>query len=169
MTTTDIQEVSQEALRMQMNLQSENAAWWQQTPGINVATQFLQVQAKFLENVMPKVLGGSGKWSAQEKRRAMAGQLFLYGVVGVPVAEEAVSYVASLNNQTPQEFIKENPTFTDSVNEGFVGMLASLMGAEDLAPTESFNLVAGLDDNVLANLASGAIDVFNGGYSEEGL
>ena len=168
MTTTDIQEVSQEALRMQMNLQSENAAWWQQTPGINVATQFLQVQAKFLENVMPKVLGGSGKWSAQEKRRAMAGQLFLYGVVGVPVAEEAVSYVASLNNQTPQEFIKENPTFTDSVNEGFVGMLASLMGAEDLAPTESFNLVAGLDDNVLANLASGAIDVFNGGYSEEG-
>lgn len=168
MTDADIQEVSQEALRMQMNLQSENAAWWQTAPGINVATQFLQVQAKFLENVMPKVLGGSGKWTAQEKRRAMAGQLFLYGVVGVPIAEEAVSYVAQLNNQSPQEFMEENPTFVDSINEGFVGMIATLLGGEDLAPTESFSLLAGLDDNVIASLIDGAIDVLNGGYSEEG-
>jgi len=168
MADKDIQETSQEALRLQMNLQSENAAWWQKAPGINVATQFLQVQAKFLENVMPRVIGGSTQWTPKEKAQALAGQLFLYGTVGVPVAEEAAAYVAELRGQSTQEFIAENPDFTDAINEGFVGMLGSLLGAGDLAPTESFSLLAGLDDNVVASIAEGAIEVFNGGYSEEG-
>lgn len=168
MSDKDIMETSQEALRMQMNLQSENAAWWQTAPGINVATQFLQVQAKFLENVMPRVLGGGSKWTREEKLKAFAGQLFLYGTVGVPMAEEAAAYVASLRGQSTQEFIAENPTFTEAINEGFIGMLGEVFGFEDLAPSESFSLLSGLDDNVIAALADGAIEVFNGGYSEEG-
>lgn len=168
MADSDIMEASQEALRLQMNLQSENAAWWQKAPGLSVATQFLQVQAKFLENVMPKVLGGSTTWTPKEKMAALAGQLFLYGTVGVPIAEEAVAYAADLAGMSTQEFVKENPGFTDSINEGFVGMLTSMMGADGLAPTESFNLLSGIDDNVVWSLGEGAIEVFNGGYSEEG-
>ncbi len=163
-----IQAISVDALRMQMNLQSENAAWWQKAPVFNVATQFLQVQAKFLENVMPKVLGGGTRWSPSEKRRALAGQLFLYGVVGVPIAEEAISYAADLAGKTPQEFIEENPTYAEAINEGFTGLVASLMGAEDIAASESFSLLAGMDDNIIYSLAEGAIEVFNGGYSQEG-
>ena len=70
--------------------------------------------------------------------------------------------------QSPQEFMESNPTFTDSVNEGFVGMIASMLGAGDLAPTESFSLLSGLDDNVIADIAKGVAAVTNGGYSEEG-
>ena len=47
-------------------------------------------------------------------------------------------------------------------------MMASVIGAEDLAPSESFNLMAGLDDNVIADMMKGFSAIFNGGFEEEG-
>lgn len=164
----EIKEISQDAIRMQMNMQRENAAWWQTAPGLNVATQFLQVQAKFLESVMPKVLGGTGSWTAKEKRRAAIGQLMLYGVVGVPIAEEAVVYVSEMLGTTPADFMKENPGWTEQINEGFTGTLTSLLGAKDLAPSESFSLWAGIDDNIVWDLSEASIEIFSGGYGEAG-
>lgn len=164
----DIITVSQDAIRMQMNMQSENAAWWQNAPGIGVATQFLQVQAKFLESVAPVVLGGTTKWTPKEKLQALAGQLFLYGTVGVPVAEEAIIYASELIGTTPDKFVQENPNWTNAINEGFTGMLSTLFGADKLAPSESFSILAGMDDNIVADLYEGLIEVVNGGYSQEG-
>lgn len=164
----DIITVSQDAIRMQMNMQSENAAWWQNAPGIGVATQFLQVQAKFIESVAPVVLGGTTKWTPKEKLLALAGQLFLYGTVGVPVAEEAIVFASELIGTTPDKFVQENPNWTNAINEGFTGMLSTLFGADKLAPSESFSILAGMDDNIVADLYDGLIEVVNGGYSQEG-
>lgn len=161
--------VNEETLRLNMNLQSENAAWWQNAPIINLATQFLQVQAKFAENLLPTMFGGHGKWSAAEKTRVLVGQLALYGVVGVPVAQEAVSWAAGLAGYgSNEEFIRDNPTFVDTINEGFVGMVANLLGAEDADFSSSFSLLAGLDDNVVHDIYKSVALIANGGYTDQG-
>lgn len=163
-----IRELSQEALRMQMNMQSANAAWWQKAPVLDLMTQFLQVQAKFLEGVMPRMLGGSGKWTAREKAQVLAGQIILYGTVGVPVVEESVAYIAALTGEDPVEFVANNPDFVTAINEGFAGYTASLLGAGKLAPSESFSILAGMDDTVVYDVLKGFNHIFNGGYEEEG-
>lgn len=163
-----IRDISQDALRMQMNMQNANAAWWQKAPVLDLMTQFLQVQAKFLEGVMPKILGGSGKWTGREKAQVLAGQILLYGTVGVPVAEEAIAYIAELTGQDPITYAKENPQVVDAINEGFSGYVAGLFGADKLAPSESFSLLAGMDDNVIYDVIKGANQIFNGGYEEGG-
>jgi hypothetical protein len=79
-----------------MNLQAENAAAWQKG-FLGVPTQFMQVFAKFGENVIPGLLQTKGaKWSRQEAARVLAGQVVLYGTVGVPVVESAVAYIADI-------------------------------------------------------------------------
>jgi len=164
----DIVDISQDALRMLLNMQKENSAWWQTAPVLGNMTQFFQVEAKFLENVMPRVMGGSSNWTRAEKVRAVAGQVLLYGTVGVPVAEESVKFVASLLDQTPEEFIKEHPNYTQSINEGFMGMLGIMTGTEDLAPGKNLSLVQGLfNDNVISDLAKGVSAMATGHYSDQ--
>lgn len=161
--------VNEETLRLNMNLQNENSAWWQNAPVINLATQFLQVQAKFVENLMPTMLGGSGRWTAKEKRRVLVGQLALYGTVGVPVVHEALSYLASLAGyDTTEEFISENPTVAETVNEGFVGMVSTMLGTENAEFTSSFSLLAGLDDNLVYDVFKSMSQLMNGGYTDQG-
>ena len=160
--------INEEALRINMNMQTENAAWWQNAPVIGLATQFLQVQAKFAENLLPTVLGGTGRWSAAEKSKVLAGQLILYGVVGVPVAQEAVNFFADKQGVTPQEFMDENPTFVNTINEGFAGMIAEMLGAGDAEFTSSFSLLAGMDDNVVSDVFKGVFTLMEGGYTQDG-
>ena len=161
--------INEETLRLNMNMQNENAAWWQNAPIINLATQFLQVQAKFAENLMPTMLGGTGRWTAKEKRNALVGQLALYGVVGVPIAQEAISYLAELSGYAnTEEFIDDNPTVVHSVNEGFVGMVAQMLGVEKAEFTSSFSLLAGMDDNIVYDVAKAMMQIVNGGYTDQG-
>lgn len=161
-----VEEISKESVRMHMNLQSENAAWWQNAPVIGMATQFLQVQAKFIENVMPKILGGSGKWSGREKASALAGQILLYGTSGVFIAEGLTAWLAEESGMSIDEFERAHPNVAESVQEGFVGTILSLLGAKDINATEAVSLVAGLDDNVVADLLKAAAAITHGGYKE---
>lgn len=161
-----VEDVSKESVRMHMNMQAENAAWWQNAPVIGMATQFLQVQAKFIENVMPQILGGSGKWTAREKAHALAGQLALYGTSGVLIAEGASAFLAELNGQSIDEWERENPNVAEAVQEGFVGSMLSLFGAKDINATEAVSLVAGLDDNVISDIITAAIEINNSGFNQ---
>lgn len=163
----DIYDISKEATSMLMNMQSQNAAWWQKG-AMGLPTQFMQVQMKIIENLMPRVLGGNSKWTRQQKLQVLAGQLMLYGVVGVPIVEEAASYVASLTGQTPQEFIDNNPEWVNAINEGFMGVMVSSIGGQDINMSESMSLLAGMDEMLPIELAKAINAHANGGMEETG-
>lgn len=150
----DVQGISEEALVMNMNMQKENAAAWQNNIITGPATQFLQVQAKLIENLLPVALGGTGKWTAKEKGAVLAGQLALYGTVGVPIAEDAVNWLAETTGLSPSEIEEQYPHANEIVNQGFVGVFAELMGLDDVNMSEPASIVAGLDDNIIASLLS---------------
>lgn len=161
-----IQAISQDTVRMQMNMQAENAAWWQNYPGLNIATQFMQVFVKFIEQVAPRAWGGGTQWTRKEKMAALTGQIALYGTVGVPVAEEALSYISSITGTPTQQLIEENPTLIQGINEGFTGIMGHLFGIGDMNISKDMNLLAGMTDNAVADLINGGIEIWNGGYDD---
>ena len=129
------QELSHETTRLSMNMSSANSATWQNNL-LGVPTQFLQVQAKFLENTISGLMGkgvgvGGTGWTRKEAASILAGQVVLYGAVGVPIAEDAVSFMAQITGTTPQAFADENPLFLEAVDEGAVGVLTKVMGFEN--------------------------------------
>ena len=163
----DIDSLHDETLRLHMNMQKENASWWQTNPLTGNITQFLQVQAKLIENIMPEVLGGTGKWTKQERAQALAGQVLMYGTVGVPLAEEVINRGAQLTGKTPEQIREENPTLSTQVNRGAVGVMAQAMGMNnDFSSAGS--ILAGLSDNNIVDMVNGITEVVSGGYDEKG-
>ena len=157
--------ISQETVRLHMNLQAENAAAWQKG-FLGVPTQFMQVFAKFGENVIPGLLQTKGaKWSRQEAARVLAGQVILYGTVGVPVVESAVAYIADIMGTDPVTLQRENPMILEGIEEGMVGMMFATLGIENNF-SEGSSLLAGMDDNVAVELVAGLSDYLSGGNAD---
>lgn len=152
--------LSDETVRLHMNLQAENAAHWQNNV-LAIPLQFTQVFAKFAENMLPTAMGGTGKWTAAERTKVLAGQLALYGTVGVPIAEDVAAYVADLSGTDPVALQRENPMLLEGVEEGLVGVFTDLLGFDNNF-SESGSIIAGMDDNVLSDLMGGFADYLNG-------
>lgn len=57
-----------------------------QTGFASTVTQFMQYQARMLERMLPKVLGGSERATPGMKIRLAAGQAIMYGAAGIPLA-----------------------------------------------------------------------------------
>ena len=152
--------LSEETLRMHMNLQAENAAVWQ-TNVLGVPTQFQQVFAKFAENMLPAAKGGTGKWTDKEKLSVLAGQIVLYGTVGVPLAEDFLAAGAEALGTTPLEIEKDNPTVMEGLEEGVWGVMLDTLGIENNF-SESGNLLAGLKSNLATQLVLAFVDHMSG-------
>lgn len=164
----DIMRLADETHRMHLNMQKENAAWWQTNMFTGPLTQFMQVQAKLIENVLPAVMGGTNRWTAREKSQALAGQVLLYGTVGVPVAEEAVNRIASMTGKSPEQVREDNPTLATQVNRGAVGVLAQSLGMNNDFSTAG-SILSGMDESSLGNLVQGVIEITSGGYDDGGV
>ena len=165
----DVEEISNNAMRMAMNMQRSNAAWWQNAPVLGLMTQFMQVQAKFLENLLPRALGGNKQWTRAEKIRIGLGQLALYGTSGTLLVQEWATYAASATGQDPVEFIAENPQLVKVVNEGFTGMMLSSLGMDKINVTESTSLWAGMDDTLIADFITGLSRMADGLPEDSGI
>ncbi|MHA2065891.1 MAG: hypothetical protein ACXABY_16090, partial [Candidatus Thorarchaeota archaeon] len=153
--------LTEETLRLHMNLQAENAAKWQQN-GFGVPTQFMQVFAKFAENIVPGILGSkNAKWTRFESASVFAGQVILYGTVGVPFAEGIASYLAEDAGTDPVSMQRNNPLLLEGVEEGLVGVLFSMAGLENNF-SEGSSLLAGMDDNVAFELVAALADYMAG-------
>ncbi len=153
--------LTEETLRLHMNLQSENAAKWQQN-GFGVPTQFMQVFAKFGENIVPGLLGSkNAKWTRSESAKVLAGQVILYGTVGVPFAEGIASYIADEAGTDPVAMQRNNPLLLEGLEEGLVGVLFSMAGLENNF-SEGSSLLAGMDDNVAFELVAALADYMAG-------
>ena len=152
--------LTDETIRMHMNLQSENAAKWQ-TGVLGIPTQFVQVFAKFAENLLPKTMGGTGKWTAKEKASVLAGQFIIYGTVGVPIVEDLTAYAAEMLGMDSVQLQQENPMLVEGLQEGMWGMFFEAFGIQNNF-SESGNLLAGVDDNIAATIVGAFYDHFSG-------
>lgn len=161
---SSIRELSDETTRLLMDMSSANAAVWQ-TNLLSIPTQFLQVQAKFAENIVKGIVaGGEGRiskaaqkqlgkprWTRVEAAKILVGQIALYGTVGVPVAQDAASYLAELTGSDPVTYARENPTVIEAIEEGMLGVLTQTLGFENNFSSSS-SLVQGMfADNAVYN------------------
>lgn len=107
-----------------LNLTRANRAHWQKGAW-SLPTQFQQVTTKFIENMMPNILPGAArKFSAGEKTRIMAGQLFLYGGAGVPFGTWIASELATASGQDPTTISDE---WKAAATDGFWGFTSEMM------------------------------------------
>ena len=95
-------EILEMATKKMLNLTSANRAYWQRGAW-SIPTQFQQIAMKYLEAVWPKMLGGTSKFSASDKRRIMLGQVALYGAAGVPFGYAMLQGAASLAGADPDD------------------------------------------------------------------
>lgn len=185
----DIQAIVQESLRINMNMQKENAAAWQ-LGALSVPLQFMQVQAKFVENVVGGLARGAGNTvkrasgkeiddsykisglSGYEASRVLAGQLGMYGLVGVPlgyqlydVIARGYGYVTEDGQVDRQNFAVDHPDVVQAWSEGAMGYGLSLMGA-NINVSERFSLMASLDDNTIVNVAAAVMNLAEPGMDQ---
>lgn len=159
-----IRTITDDTLRMNMNMQRENAAWWQKNALTSIPTQFLQVQAKLVENTVGGIMG-SGRWTRKEATMALLGQVALYGTAGVPIAEDTASFLKDTFGEGQLTFAQENPTANKMVDQGFTGVMFNALGFENNF-SEPGSIIAGLDDNIVADLLLGMGDIARGESSD---
>lgn len=147
-----IRAITDDTLRMNMNMQRENAAWWQKNAILSIPTQFLQVQAKMVENTVGGLLG-KGRWTRKEAAGALAGQVILYGTAGVPLAQEVASWSKETFSDGELAFAQNNPNLSAMVDKGAVGVFFNSLGFENNF-SEPASIIAGLDDNIVMDLVS---------------
>ncbi len=150
-----LKEIITDTFRMHMNLQKENAAWWQQAPLVKNASQFQQVQAKLAENLMLALLspkGTKGVWTRKEAARVAAGQLAFYGTLGVPIAGGITSWMIDKSGTDPVTFQKENPNFAELVTDGINGWMFGVLGFDNQFGGDTASLFAAADENLIFSL-----------------
>ena len=157
---TAIRQITDDTLRMNMNMQRENAAWWQKNPITAIPTQFLQVQAKLAENVVGGLLG-NGKWTRKEAASVLAGQIMLYGTGGVIIAEDAAGFMKEKISGDQAGFDIANPTWGEMLDRGMTGVFMSSLGFQNNF-SESASILAGMDDNFAADMIVTFADLVKG-------
>lgn len=148
-----VKQLSDETYRIMMNMQKDNAAWWQNN-WWGIPLQFAQVQAKLIENILPTALGGSSRWTAKEKMNVLGGQVLLYGAVGVPLVESTTNYMINVLGVEPTELKEESPQVLEFIQEGMTGVLSQALGFQNNF-SDRGSIIKGLDDNALGKLVSG--------------
>jgi hypothetical protein len=93
-------------MHISLNMTRANRASWQK--GIfSLPTQFMQIQAKWVEAMMPTMFGGNQKFSAAQRRQFVLMQFALYGAAGVPLGKYAANYAAQQAGVTPEQLSPE--------------------------------------------------------------
>lgn len=105
---------------LSMNMTTASKAAWQ-SGAMSVPTQFMSYQARLLENMLPKVVGGSTRIRGWQKFRLAAGQLFLYGSAGLPFADSVFNFAKEMyegatgNEMSPESYRKATKGMWDTL------------------------------------------------------
>lgn len=165
LTDREIDAITSRSLTYTMNLNRANRAWWQK--GVfSIPTQFLQITAKFIENLAFSIKSGRGKWTPWEKQKIMLGQAVLFGAAGVPFGEWATNNLLSyLKDEGDYSPAIKDPAVLAAINGGFAEFLLYDWTGESLAIsrraaipegiTSFFEMLMRSDRNV-AEIAAGA-------------
>lgn len=126
LTDNQLKDVLSDANNMMLNLSRANRSAWQHGV-VAIPTQFLQVQAKFLESMT----GMSKAFTVRERGRIMAGQLALYGAAGVPLGNLGVRYLQESLGFSQKDVEQLPESVVEGVNNGLWGVFAhSWLGAD---------------------------------------
>ena len=139
-TQKDIDAITTDSVRMTMNLHRANRAHWQKGV-LSVPTQFWQINAKFVENLMPTVIG-TGKWTGVEKSKVLMGQLMLYGGAGVPLAGLIDQGISAMQGDDYEMSAEE----LELRRNGVIGWMQELMFDDVLQGSGRLGLGGGLKD-----------------------
>jgi hypothetical protein len=110
----DLKHILDETMQISLNLSRANRASFQKGLA-GSATQFMQIQAKWVESVLPLAWGGTKKLTRDQKIKMMIGQTLLYGSAGVPLGEDIISGSMQLMGFRPEEM---NPETLKYINGG---------------------------------------------------
>jgi len=148
-----------------INMVSASAASWQKGAW-SVPTQFLSYQARFIENILPKGLGGNPQWTSGQKLALVSGQLFLYGSAGIPAGRAIAEYA---KDKLGLEF--EGDNFADNVAHRAIlgGAIDSMIYASTLGEVDvAFGARAAIIGKGLSDLGSRLMgtDVGNSSFLE---
>lgn len=122
LTDSEGQQVLARANDYMLNLGKANKARWQK--GIlSIPTQFWQVQAKLLEQLL--TFGAGKVLNRKEKISLMLGQIGLYGAAGVPI----VGGIGSYYLDDPTQFDADS-VGNRAFDEGIYGLVFGLLGAD---------------------------------------
>lgn len=154
-----LKDITDDTLRMNMNMQRENAAWWQKNAITSIPTQFLQVQAKLVENIVGGFSGG--RWTKKEASAALAGQVFLYGLGGVTVANSLTEAAKTGYSGSGLQFAVDNPKANQFIDRGVTGLFMNSLGFENNF-SDAGSIIAGLDDNIVWDLGNNFLELVQG-------
>lgn len=151
LTDADIDAITQQSLKYTMNMNRANRADWQK--GIaSIPTQFLQVNAKFLETMLPRLMGGSNKaLTAKQKSAILLSQLGLFGAAGVPMGDMLVNEYLSFSGAKPGDLSAEEIA---TIRQGVAGLVGKLMVGDEIEISERFAFGSGFNQ-LMETLTSG--------------
>jgi hypothetical protein len=121
----DIQrQIFEKAMDYSLSMSAASRAVWQKGV-LGVSTQFMQVQARFVEAILPAMVGGSAKFTGMEKFRLLISQSMLYGAAGFPFGGYVVESVRNMFGKGYAESREEGSTVKDYAlwRQGLVGWM----------------------------------------------
>lgn len=116
-------EIFKKSQELGMNMGRANRAKWQEGP-LSVPTQFLQIQAKMVETLLPGRLGGTKHFTGEERIRLLLGQAALFGTAGIPFGSMLTNQAMGLFGVAPED------VNDDMVNFLRHGTISALFGYE---------------------------------------
>ena len=141
LSDANIDEITSNSLRKTFNLNRANRAAWQ-TGALGSATQFMQINSKFMEAMLPMAIGGTGKFTPKERLNVMIGQMGLFGAAGVPMG----AYMLRGAEEMTGGKISEDQAAV--FEQGMVGMLISTVAGEPIEVATRTSLVSGIEQAV---------------------
>lgn len=140
LTDADIDAITTQSLKYTMNMNRANRADWQKGL-LSIPTQFWQVTAKFMETMLPRMMGGSNRaLTAKQKSAIMVGQVGFFGAVGVPLGTSLANYV--------MDFLGIDSISEDErilIEQGAVGAAFKAMLGDEIDVSERFAFGSGFN------------------------
>lgn len=126
LTKEEFKDVLSETIGLNLNMFRANRAAWQK--GVfSIPTQFMQIQAKWIESMLG--VGALGPLTGMQKTKFMMMQFALYGAAGIPTANFMANQAMSWAGLDPQEVPDSTKRF---LNGGVWDLaLSQVLGAEN--------------------------------------
>lgn len=144
-----ITEMVTDTYRRMINFQRENRAMWQ-TGVMSVPTQFWQVPAKYMGNL----LGRKSEWTAGERMQVGASQFALWGTAGVPFFGDV------LGDQLYRWFGYDDPLEVNdsdkrNLRNGLSNMILDASGLSGMEVSDRLSFAGGIRTGTFVDYALG--------------
>jgi hypothetical protein len=147
----ELKDILDYTMHISMNMTRANRAAWQKGM-FSLPTQFMQIQAKWVESMLPTMFGGNHKFSAAQRRKFMMMQFALYGAAGVPLGKYAMNYAAQQAGVTPEQLSPETIKY---VNGGVWDLTAYMGLGANIELGGRGSITDGLVENMVSVVTEG--------------